>query len=143
MQPEVSKGLATWAGLVAAAGQYVAAIAVFLGDPDKATALGPLTTATVTLVVVIYGRMAQARNLAWRPPISIPPLPDEVEDEVPLIYADEPLPERSSWGDEAEELDPDPPVGPSTRIADAELDDPGYGEPGEPPTREKHSQLKG
>lgn len=65
MQPKVSKGLATWAGIVAAVGQYAAAVAVFLADPDKATALGPLTTATVTLAVVIYGRMAQARNIAF------------------------------------------------------------------------------
>lgn len=65
MQPKVSKGLATWAGIVAAVGQYAAAVAVFLDDPDKATALGPLTTATVTLAVVIYGRMAQARNIAF------------------------------------------------------------------------------
>jgi hypothetical protein len=61
-QQQISKGLATWAGLVAAAGQYAGAVAVFLNDPDKATALGPLTTATVTLVAVIYGRMSQAKE---------------------------------------------------------------------------------
>lgn len=61
MQVQVSKGLATWAGIVGALGQYAAAVAVFLDDPDKATAAAPLGTATVTLIVLIVGRMSQAK----------------------------------------------------------------------------------
>ena len=57
----VSKGLSTWAGIVGAVGQYAAAVAVYLADPDKATALGPLATATLTLITVILGRMSQAK----------------------------------------------------------------------------------
>jgi hypothetical protein len=71
-QQQISKGLATWAGLVAAAGQYAGAVAVFLNDPDKATALGPLTTATVTLVAVIYGRMSQAKEAVKQKPAPAP-----------------------------------------------------------------------
>lgn len=65
MQVQVSKGLATWAGIVGALGQYAAAVAVFLNDPDKATAAAPLGTATVTLVTLIVGRMWQAKEMAW------------------------------------------------------------------------------
>jgi hypothetical protein len=66
----VSKGLATWAGIIAAVGQYAGAVAVYLDDPDKATAIGPLGTATLTLIVVIVGRMSQAKALAA--PVQVP-----------------------------------------------------------------------
>jgi hypothetical protein len=58
---KVQKGLATYAGLVAALGQYMAAVAVFLEADDQSVALGPLVTATVTLLAVIVGRMQQAK----------------------------------------------------------------------------------
>jgi hypothetical protein len=64
---KVSKGLATWAGLVAAVGQYLAAVAVFLEADTQTDALGPLVTATATLLAVIVGRMQQAKALASRP----------------------------------------------------------------------------
>jgi hypothetical protein len=57
---QISKGLSTWAGLIAAVGQYLGAVAVFLEASDSAVALGPLATATATLIVVIAGRMKQA-----------------------------------------------------------------------------------
>jgi hypothetical protein len=57
---EVPAGLATWAGIVGAVGQYLASVAVFIGSDDKTVALGPLATATVTLAVTIIGRMQQA-----------------------------------------------------------------------------------
>lgn len=63
MQVQVSKGLATWAGLVAAVGQYLLAIALFMdtfNDADPLAGLGALATATATLWKVIEGRMKQA-----------------------------------------------------------------------------------
>lgn len=56
----VSKGLLTYAGLSGALGQYAVAVALFLDDPDKALALGPLATATATLLGVIAARAKQA-----------------------------------------------------------------------------------
>lgn len=64
---KVQKGLATWAGLVAAVGQYLAAVAVFMEADDQTVALGPLLTATATLLAVIVGRMQQAKALAANP----------------------------------------------------------------------------
>jgi hypothetical protein len=60
VEPPVSKGLATVSGLIAAGGQYAAAVALFLTEDDKVLAAGPLGTATATLVAVILGRMYQA-----------------------------------------------------------------------------------
>jgi hypothetical protein len=57
---KVSKGFATWAGVIAALGQYLAAIAVYLEADDPSTAMDPLKTATVTLLAVVLGRMGQA-----------------------------------------------------------------------------------
>jgi len=57
----VTKGLATWAGLIASIGQYCAAVAVFLEADNQTDALGPLVTATATLLAVIVGRMQQAK----------------------------------------------------------------------------------
>jgi hypothetical protein len=57
----VKKGLATWAGIVAAVAQYLAAVAVFLEADNQSDALGPLVTATATLLAVIVGRMQQAK----------------------------------------------------------------------------------
>jgi len=64
---KVQKGLATWAGIVAAIGQYLGSVAVFLEADDQTVALGPLLTATATLLAVIVGRMQQAKALASRP----------------------------------------------------------------------------
>ena len=64
MQVKVTKGLATWAGLVAAVGQYILAIALFMDTFDEAdplAGLGALATATATLWKVIEGRMKQAQ----------------------------------------------------------------------------------
>lgn len=72
---QVRKGLATWAGLVAAAGQYALAIATFMNtfdDVDPTAGLGALATATATLYGVIKGRMDQAAVLAARAPLSAP-----------------------------------------------------------------------
>jgi hypothetical protein len=63
----VKKGLATWAGLVAACGQYAAAVAVFLEADNQSDALGPLVTATATLLAVIVGRMQQAKAAIQKP----------------------------------------------------------------------------
>lgn len=60
---QIKKGLATWAGLVAAIGQYALSIALFMDTFDEAdptAGLGPLATATATLYAVIKGRMDQA-----------------------------------------------------------------------------------
>lgn len=95
MQPKVSKGVATWAGLVAAAGQYAAAVAVYLDNPDNATALEPLTTATVTLLAVIYGRMTQAKALL----------------------------DRSSWGEQPQEVPENDPAAMYMVSADPDGDD--------------------
>jgi hypothetical protein len=67
---KVSKGLATWAGVIAAAGQYLGAIAIYLTADDPTTAAEPLKTATVTLLVVVAGRMGQAIGLAVKTPKS-------------------------------------------------------------------------
>lgn len=66
-QPKVSKGLATWAGIAAAVGQYVLAIATFMETFDQVDPLAgvvPLVTATAALWKVIEGRMAQAQSQA-------------------------------------------------------------------------------
>ena len=68
----VTKGLATWAGIIAALGQYLAAVAVFLEADNQSDALGPLVTATATLLAVIVGRMQQAKALASRPAAPAP-----------------------------------------------------------------------
>lgn len=57
---KITKGLGTWAGLVGALGQYLAAVALFLAADDQALALGPLATATLTLYKVLDGRFGQA-----------------------------------------------------------------------------------
>jgi hypothetical protein len=64
MQSKVPKGLATWAGVIAAVGQYAGAVAVFLAADDQALAIAPLVTATGVLWKVIEGRMRQAQTLA-------------------------------------------------------------------------------
>jgi hypothetical protein len=67
MTSKVPKGLATWAGLIAAVGQYALAVALFLDTMDATDPLAgvaPLLTATATLWKVIEGRMSQARTLA-------------------------------------------------------------------------------
>lgn len=64
MTSKVPKGLATWAGVIAAAGQYAGAVAVFLAADDQALAIAPLVTASGVLWKVIEGRMAQAQTLA-------------------------------------------------------------------------------
>lgn len=152
MQAKVSKGLATWAGLVAAVGQYAAAVAVFLDDPDKATALGPLTTATVTLAVVIYGRMAQATAQAGRSSWGV--MSSGIAEQsaalrsegmtyagsTPRPHAYVQTKQRGSEPIDFDEDAPDPypPAGPDDSIADPTLDDPGH-----LPTTALHSKLKG
>lgn len=67
MQSKVPKGLATWAAIVAAVGQYALAVALFLDTFDQADPLAgavPLLTATATLWKMIDGRMKQASVLA-------------------------------------------------------------------------------
>lgn len=67
---KISKGLATWAGLVAAGGQYALAIATFMetfNDVDPTAGLGALATATATLYGVIKGRMDQATAVIQNP----------------------------------------------------------------------------
>jgi hypothetical protein len=58
----ISKGLLTYAGLAGALGQYAAAVAVFLASDDKVVSLGPLGTATATLLGVIAARASQAKE---------------------------------------------------------------------------------
>lgn len=69
---KVQKGLATWAGIVAAVGQYLAAVAVFMQADNQSDALGPLVTATVTLLAVIVGRMQQAKAQIQNTPAPTP-----------------------------------------------------------------------
>lgn len=57
---KVEIGLGTVAGLVAALGQYAGAVGLFLATDMDSAAVDVLTTATVTLVVTVGGRMAQA-----------------------------------------------------------------------------------
>lgn len=57
--PRVEVGLSTIVGIVAAVGQYAGAVAVAL-DGSTTDAIPLITTATVTLVTVIGGRVAQA-----------------------------------------------------------------------------------
>jgi len=71
---KVSKGLATYAGLVAAFGQYLASVAVFLEADNQTDALGPLVTATATLLAVIVGRMQQAKAAIENPKATPPPM---------------------------------------------------------------------
>ena len=86
---QVSKGLSTYAGLIAAVGQYAAAVALFLEAEDPATGLGPLTTATVTLVTVIAGRMWQAGRSSGGTPA-----PARRSQQVPSEAS------IAAWGDE-------------------------------------------
>jgi hypothetical protein len=58
--PKVEVGVGTIAGLVAAAGQYAGALAEALAAGESSsTTIALITTATVTLVTTIGGRMAQ------------------------------------------------------------------------------------
>lgn len=72
----VTKGLSTYAGLATALAQYLGAVALFLEADDQALALGPLATATATLLAVIAGRMGQAKAAIQNPPAA------------PRVYAD-------------------------------------------------------
>jgi hypothetical protein len=55
----VSKGLATWLGIIAALGQYAGAVALFAAGAPTEGAITSLGTATATLVTLIAGRMYQ------------------------------------------------------------------------------------
>lgn len=55
----VSKGLATWLGIIAALGQYAGAVALFAAGAPTEGAITSLGTATATLVTTIAGRMYQ------------------------------------------------------------------------------------
>jgi hypothetical protein len=60
VETAVSKGLLTYAGLAGSLGQYAVAVALYLASDDKVLALGPLGTATATLLAVIAARASQA-----------------------------------------------------------------------------------
>jgi hypothetical protein len=61
LAPKVSVGLGTLLGIIAAVGQYAGAVAVALeSSSSTADAIPLVVTATVTLITVIGGRMAQA-----------------------------------------------------------------------------------
>lgn len=60
---KISKGLATWAGLVGAVGGFLLALATFMDtfdELDPLAGLGPLAAAAAVLWKVIDGRMKQA-----------------------------------------------------------------------------------
>lgn len=151
MQSKVPKGLATWAGLIAAAGQYALSLALFLDSfdqTDPVSGIAPLVTATATLWKVIEGRMRQAQTLARvdaakaiRPaPVATYQRPQSAGSGARVMSTwREPRPGaevQTGVDEDAPDLSVQPP---DPTIADPELDDPGY----EPPSRETHSRLKG
>lgn len=153
MTPKVSKGLATWAGLVAAVGQYALAVALFMdtfNDADPLAGLGPLATATVTLYGVIKGRMDQAKTLAARPMYAGGVTSAGLMQQYgalsgttttaprPSANVKRPEPRGAAVLDFDEDDDPYPPAGPDDSIADPALDDPEH-----IPTTALHSRLKG
>lgn len=69
----VPKGFATWVGVLAAAGQFLAAFLIYLlaDDAQKVGAIAPLVTAAATLREVLAGRMRQAEaSIAASSPVA-------------------------------------------------------------------------
>lgn len=82
--PKVEIGLGTLAGLVAAGGQYAGALAEALAAGEtSSTTVALITTATVTLITTIGGRMAQAfaaiRALNLNAPTPLEPIAGELD----------------------------------------------------------------